>query len=200
MVKIVSESAIAAGTRRIEAVVGTTALNYLNKKETEIDKLASIFKAPYEEVGARVEKLIEENKSVQKELAHIQAGQAKEKFLAFADKAESIEGGKLFVTIIEPIDANSLKEGVELLGQKLGDSIIVVVSPKTDGSGATIIAKVSDNFIAKGIQAGKVVSEIAAKCGGKGGGRPNFAQGGLSDLSAAEKALEEFKKVDFKKD
>jgi len=80
------------------------------------------------------------------------------------------------------------------LGQKLGDSIIVVVSPKAENDGATIVAKVSDNFIAKGVQAGKIVSEIAAKCGGKGGGRPQFAQGGLGDLGAVDSALEEFKK------
>jgi len=194
LVKIVSESAIAAGTRRIESTVGTSALNYLNAKETEIDKLASLFKTPYEDVERRVEKLLEDNKSLQKQLENIQAKQAKEKFNAYVSQAQEIEGGKLFVAKVDAMDGNSLKEGVELLGQKLGDSIIVVVSPKLDGTGATIIAKVSDNFIAKGIQAGKIVSEIAQKCGGKGGGRPNFAQGGLGELSAVEATLAEFKK------
>jgi alanyl-tRNA synthetase len=197
LVKIVSESAIAAGTRRIEAVVGTSALNYLNKKETEIDKLSAFFKAPYEEVSDRVEKLQEENKNLQKQLAHLQSGQAREKFNSFVEQATKINGGKLFVAKIDAMDANSLKDGVEMLGQKLGDSVIVVVSPKSEGgseaSGATIVVKVSDNFVANGIQAGKIVSEIAAKCGGKGGGRPQFAQGGLGDLSAVDKALEEFK-------
>lgn len=194
LVKIVSESAIAAGTRRIEAVVGATALEYLNKKEAELDKLSSIFKAPYEEVVGRVEKLQEENKSVQKELANVQHVLAKQKFSALASQAEAIEGGKLFIAKLDAMDANTLKDGVEILGQKLGDSVIVVVSPKTDNSGATIVAKVTDNFVAKGIQAGKIVSEIAAKCGGKGGGRPQFAQGGLSDLSSVDNALEEVKK------
>lgn len=193
LVKIVSESAIAAGTRRIEAIVGTTALNYLNKKEAELDKLASKFKSPYEDVFGRVEKLQEENKSLQKELTQIQNTQAKLKFNSYVEKAENIEGGKLFVSIIDAMDANALKEGVELLGQKLGNSIIVVVSPKIEGEGATVIAKVSDNFIAKGIQAGKIVSEIASACGGKGGGRPNFAQGGVNKLELVEKALKEFK-------
>jgi len=98
------------------------------------------------------------------------------------------------VSKIDAMDANVVKEGVEYLGQKLGDSIIVVISPKSDSVGATIVAKVSDNFVAKGIQAGKIVSEIAQKCGGKGGGRPQFAQGGLSDLSNIDSVLEEFKK------
>lgn len=194
LVKIVSESAIAAGTRRIEAVVGTTALEYLNKKETELDKLSSLFKAPYEEVVGRVEKLQEENKSIQKELGNVQSVLAKQKFSTLVDKAQIIEGGKLFIQKLDAMDGNTLKDGVEFLGQKLGNSIIVAVAPKPDGSGATIVAKVSDNFVTKGIQAGKIVSEIAQICGGKGGGRPQFAQGGLNDLSAVDKALEEVKK------
>lgn len=192
LVKIVSESAIAAGTRRIEATVGTSALNYFKAKEAELDKLAGIFKAPYEEVVGRVEKLQEENKAVQKELAELQGKLARDKFNSYVEQAVDIEGGKLFVSVIDSMDANSVKDGVEFLGQKLGESVIVVVSPKSDG-GATIVAKVSDNFVAKGIQAGKIVGEIAAKCNGKGGGRPQFAQGGLGDLSAVDEALKEFK-------
>lgn len=194
LVKIVSESAISAGTRRIEAVSGKTAIEYLNDKESAIDKLATHFKAPYEEVFARVEKLQEDNKSLQKELSTVQTIIAKQKFTSLVDKAETIEGGKLFVSKIDSMDANAVKEGVEYLGQKLGDSIIVVVSPKPDGNGATIIAKVSDNFVVKGVQAGKIVSEIAQKCGGKGGGRPQFAQGGVNGGKCIDEALEEFKK------
>lgn len=195
LLKIVSESAIAAGTRRIEAVGGKCAIEYMNDKEDVIDKLSAHFKAPAEEVFGRVEKLQEENKALQKELSTVQTVMAKQKFASYVDKAQPIEGGKLFVGKIDAMDANSVKEGVEYLGQKLGDSIIVVVSPKTDGSGATIVAKVSDNFVAKGgVNAGQIVAQIAAKCGGKGGGRPQFAQGGLNDLANLDSALEEFKK------
>ena len=194
LMKIVSESAIAAGTRRIEAIVGITALEYLNKKESEIDKLSTHFKTPHDEVFARVEKLQDENKSLQKDLANAQHVLAKQKFNALVDKAQQIQDGKLFVARLDAMDANTLKDGVEILSQRLGNSIIVVVSPKPDGNGATIIAKVSDNFVEKGIQAGKIVSEIATACGGKGGGRPQFAQGGLNDLTSVDKALEEIKK------
>lgn len=199
LLKIVSESAIAAGTRRIEAVVGKEAIEYLNDKEDVIDKLSAHFKAPVDEVFARVEKLQEENKFLQKELSTVQSVMAKQKFASYVDKATNINidgcGGKLFVERIDAMDANAAKEGVEFLGQKLGDSIIVVISPKPEGEGATIIAKVSDNFVAKGVQAGKIVSDIAAKCGGKGGGRPQFAQGGgVNDSDLITKALDEFKK------
>lgn len=193
--KIVSESAISAGTRRIETVVGKTAIEYLNDKEDALDKLSTHFKAPYDEVFGRVEKLQEENKNLQKELANAQHVLAKYKFSSLVEHVQPIEGGKLFASVLDAMDANTLKDGVEFLGQKLGDSIIVAIAPKPDGSGATIVAKVSDNFVSKGIQAGKIVSEIAQKCGGKGGGRPQFAQGGLSDLAAVNQALEEFKKT-----
>lgn len=194
LVKIVSESAIAAGTRRIEAVVGTIALDYLNNKENVIDKICAYFKAPVEEVFVRIEKLQEENKTLQKELGNIQSVLAKQKFASYVEKAQTIDGGKLFVSKIDTMDASAAKEGVEYLGQKLGDSIIVVVAPKVDGTGSTIITKVSDNFVNKGVQAGKIVSEIAQKLGGKGGGRPQFAQGGgVNDNELIEKTLNEFK-------
>lgn len=192
--KIVSESAISAGTRRIEAVVGNTAIEYLNDKEDVVDKLSTHFKAPYDEVFGRVEKLQEENKNLQKELGNIQHVLAKYKFSSLVEHAQSIEGGKLFASVLDAMDANTLKDGVEFLGQKLGDSIIVAIAPKPEGEGATIVVKVSDNFVSKGIQAGKIVSEIAQKCSGKGGGRPQFAQGGVNDMTAVEKALEEFRK------
>ncbi len=195
LIKIVSESAISAGTRRIEAVVGTTALEYLNKKEEEIDKLSSHFKAQPEEIFSRVEKLQEENKALQKELSGLQAVIAKQKFATLIEKARDVEGGKLFAEKIDAMDANSVKEGVDFLGQKLSESVIVAISPKLDGCGATIVVKVSDGFVKKGIQAGKIVSEIAQKCDGKGGGRPQFAQGGLNNLSAVDEALEAFKKT-----
>jgi len=193
LVKIVSESAIAAGTRRIEAVVGSTAIDYINSKVDVVDELSIHFKAPTEEIFGRVEKLQEENKSLQKELTNLQHVLAKQKFTELAQKAENIDGGKLFVAKLDSMDANTLKDGVEILSQKLGDSIIVVVAPKMDNSGSTIIAKVSDSFVAKGVQAGKVVGQIASACGGKGGGRPQFAQGGLADLSKVDAAMEDFK-------
>lgn len=188
LMKIVSEGAIAAGTRRIEAITGKTAIKYLNDKENIVDKISSRLKTSYEEIFERIEKIQEENKSLQKELSNVQNILAKQKIAAYIDKAETIKGGKLFVQKIDVMDANALKEGVEYLSQRLGDSVVVVVS------GSTIVAKVSDNFVSKGINAGKIVSDIAQKCGGKGGGRPQFAQGGLNDLNQIDKILEEFKK------
>lgn len=183
LVKIVSEGAIAAGTRRIEAVVADAAIDYLNAKSAEIDKLASRFKVHFDEVEARIEKLLEENKELQKELEETKAEMAKSKFATFVSKAQDIEGGKLFITKIENLDADAVKAGIEMLSNKLGESIIVLANERM------VIVKVTDGFVKKGINAGKIVGEIARATGANGGGRPNFAQGGVKDASKLNEIL-----------
>ena len=183
LVKIVSEGAIAAGTRRIEAVVADAAIDYLNAKSAEIDKLASRFKVHFDEVESRIEKLLEENKELQKELEETKAEMAKSKFATFVSKAQDIEGGKLFITKIENLDADAVKAGIEMLSNKLGESIIVLANERMD------IVKVTDGFVKKGINAGKIVGEIARATGANGGGRPNFAQGGVKDASKLDEIL-----------
>ena len=183
LAKIVSESAIAAGTRRIEVVVAKSAIKYLSDKATAMDKLASKFKAHYDEVEARVDKLQEENKELQKELTTLKSVQAKDKFKEFASKAIDITDGKLFVQKMEQLDSNALKEGVEMLANKLGNSIIAVIA------GTSIFVKVSDNFVKNGVNAGNIVKEIAAATDGKGGGRPQFAQGAVKDLTKVDAVL-----------
>ena len=183
LVKIVSEGAIAAGTRRIEVVVADSALKYLNAKSVEIDKLASRFKVHFDEVETRVEKLLEENKELQKSLEQTKAEMARSKFSTFISRAEDIEGGKLFVSKIENFDSDSVKAGIELLANKLGESVIVLANERM------VVSKVSDGFVKRGINAGKIVGEIARATGANGGGRPNFAQGGVKDASKLDEAL-----------
>lgn len=185
LAKIVSESAIAAGTRRIEVVVAKAALNYLTEKANAMDKLATKFKAHFDEVEGRVDKLMEENKELQKKLTTVKSAQAKDKFKEFASKALDINGGKLFIQKMEQLDSNALKEGVEMLANKLGNSIITVVA------GTSIFVKVSDNFVTKGVNAGNIVKEIAAATEGKGGGRPQFAQGAVKNLDKIDAVLTE---------
>ena len=183
LVKIVSESAIAAGTRRIEVVVSKSAIDYLNAKSAEIDKLSSKFKSHYYEVSDRVEKLQEENKELQKQVEKLQEENARHKFATFLSKAEDIEGGKLFITKVIDLKPVAMKIGLEFLSNKLGNSIIVL-------AGETSVAvKVSDNFVKNGVNAGKIVGEISRATGANGGGRPNFAQGGIKDASKLDEIL-----------
>ena len=184
LAKIISESAIAAGTRRIEVVVAKAALDYLNEKAKVVNTLEAKFKVHTNEVLERVEKLAEENRELQKQLVQLKEEQARAKFATFISRAQDIEGGKLFVSKIENFENDAVKAGVELLANKLGNSVIVLANDKM------VIAKVSDNFIQKGVNAGKIVGEIARATGANGGGRPNFAQGGVKDSSKLDTALE----------
>ena len=182
--KIVSEGAIAAGTRRIEVVVSNAAFEYMNERVKEMSKLSQMFKVHSEEVIERVEKLQEENRELQKELAQAKEDSARAKFATFLSKAEDVEGGKLFVSKVEHFDGNAIRTGIEFMSQKLGESIIVLASEKT------VAVKVSDSFVKKGINAGKIVGEIARATGANGGGRPNFAQGGVKDASKLDEILQ----------
>ena len=183
LAKIVSESAIAAGTRRIEVVVSKAAIEYLNAKSDEIDKLSSKFKSHYFEVNERVEKLQSENKELQKQVEKLQEENARHKFATFLSKAQDIEGGKLFITKVIDLKPIAIKIGLEFLSNKLGNSIIVLAGE------TTVAVKVSDNFVKNGVNAGKIVGEISRATGANGGGRPNFAQGGIKDISKLDEIL-----------
>ena len=183
-IKIVSEGAIAAGTRRIEAVVSKSALKYVNSKVEVTDSLSSRFKAHYDEVIDRVDKIQEENKSLQKEIEKLQEENARSRFSAFVDKAQDITGGKLFISKVSNLTPVAMKIGIELLSHKLGKENIVVLAGEK-----MVAAKVSDSFVQKGINAGKIVGEIARATGANGGGKPNFAQGGVKDFTKLDEVL-----------
>ena len=184
LAKIVSENAIAAGTRRMEVVVSDAALKFLNGKAHVTNELEAKFKVHTNEVLQRIEKLAEENRELQKELAKAKEENARNKFASFVSKAHDIEGGRLFISKTDDsFDGNALKTGVELLANKLGESIVVLANSKS------VVAKVSEGFISKGISAGKIVGDIARATGANGGGRPNFAQGGIKDSSELDGIL-----------
>lgn len=183
VVKIVSESAIAAGTRRIEVVASASAINYLNAKSAELDKLSAKFKAHFDDVVERVDKLSEENRELQKQVEKLEEENTRNKFATFISRAQDIEGGKLFISKVAALKPLSIKIGLEFLSQKLGDSIIILAGE------TTVAVKVSANFVKLGINAGKIVGEISRATGANGGGRPNFAQGGVKDSSKLDAVL-----------
>ena len=183
LVKIVTEGAIAAGTRRIELVVSKAAFEFMNAKVKEMDKLSLMFKTHYNETVERVEKILEENRELTKRIEKLEEENTRSKFATFLSKAQDIPGGKLFITKIENLNGNAIKTGIEFAAQKLGESIIVLASEKT------VAVRVSDSFVQKGVNAGKIVGEISRATGANGGGRPNFAQGGIKDASKLDEIL-----------
>ncbi len=188
LTKIVSESAIAAGTRRIEAVCGKTAINWLSEKANEVDSLAHYFKIPHNEVVEKVEKIAEENKNLQTEINTLKEESAVSKIQSFISRAEDLKDGKLFISKIDAIPAIFMKPAIEKLSSKLGNSIVVLASVQNPEQ-ISICVKVSDAYVKAGVNAGSIVKAIAEATGGRGGGRPNFAQGGGKDSSKLDDIL-----------
>ena len=154
--------------------------------------MSHAFKTPVNELGERIAKLVIDNKNLQTEVENLKAEQAKVKFQSFISRAEDITGGKLFITETDPFSANLLKLGTDIISAKLGESIVILASIDTDK--ITYVVKVSESFVKKGINAGQLVSKLAAATGGKGGGRPQFAQGAGKDKTNLRTALSNIEK------
>ena len=185
--KIVSEGAVAAGTRRIELVCGQYALAYLNAHLTELNKIAQVLKTPSLEASSRVDKLIEETKQYQKQIKSLESVIAESKTDLLINEAQDIPDGKLLFSRVDGLAPDALRTAVENLSDKLGNSIITLASASDDK--VSIIAKVSKNFMDKGVNAGQIVNEIATMCEGKGGGKPNFAQAGAKNPANLDEAI-----------
>ncbi len=195
--KIVSETAVSAGTRRIEAVCSDTAVKFLSEKALIADELAHLFKIPVNELSQRVSKLVNENKVLETEIETLKSEQVKTKFQSFISKAQDINGGKLFISQTDALPMRLLKLGCEILSAKLGESIVILAS--VDRDKISYIVKVSDLFVKKGVNAGQIVSDMAVLTGGKGGGRSHFAQGAGRDktnlISVLESVEKEIKQI-----
>ncbi|MBE9141723.1 alanine--tRNA ligase [Planktothrix mougeotii] len=190
--KIISETGIASGIRRIEAVAGQAVLEYLKVRDTVVKDLGDRFKAKPEELPDRITNLQQELKTTQKQLEGVKAELAIAKSEQLLTSAETIGEFKLIVAELNDADAESLKTAAERLQQKLGESAVVLGSATTDGK-VNFVAAFSKAVNNKGLQAGKFIGGIAKICGGGGGGRPNLAQAGGRDATQLKAALESAK-------
>ena len=187
--KIVSETGVASGVRRIEAVAGPSVLEYLNVRDKIVRELSDRFKAKPEELPDRITNLQNELKTTQKQLETLKAELAIAKSDALLATAESVGDFKVLVAQLADVDAESLKTAAERLQQKLGNSAVVLASvPEPEK--VSLVAAFSPDVNKKGLQAGKFIGEIAKICGGGGGGRPNLAQAGGRDSSKLKEALD----------
>jgi alanyl-tRNA synthetase len=188
--KIVSETGISAGVRRIEAVAGPSVLEYLNLREKVVKDLSDRFKVKPEEIPERISSLQNDLKTTQKELDLVKQELAIVKSEQLINQAESVGEFKILVANLGEVDAESLKIAAERLQQKLGEGAVILGSiPEADK--VSLVAAFSPQLIkTKQLQAGKFIGNIAKICGGGGGGRPNLAQAGGRDPSKLTEALE----------
>jgi alanyl-tRNA synthetase len=189
MVKIVSEGAIAAGVRRIELVAGELAYKLFKQAESDLKKVADLLKAPSHEVPSRVEKLMAQLKEQQKALSALEEQQAMGQVKTLLAQATAQQG--VLITQVQAPSAESLKLMAEQLSNQLktveSGGLVLLGSVVADK--VALVCAVSDGWQQRGIKAGDLIKQVAQRCGGGGGGRPNFAQAGGSNPAALAEAI-----------
>ncbi len=184
--KIISETGIASGVRRIEAVTGNAALDYIEDAENRLRKISDLLKAKADNVEDKTAQLVQRSKQLEKELETLKAKLASSAGQDIASQAIDINGIKVLASQLEAGDAKALRDAVDQLKNKLGSAAIIlsVIEDKK----ITLIAGVSKDITDK-IRAGDLVAHVAKQVGGKGGGRPDMAQGGGTEVHHLDNAL-----------
>ncbi|RFF26303.1 MULTISPECIES: alanine--tRNA ligase [unclassified Wenzhouxiangella] len=185
--KIISETGISAGVRRIEAVAGRVAVDWLQKLDHSVREASGQLKTSPEQLSERVGQLLGRSRELEKELERLKGKLASAVGSDLASQAVEIDGVQLIATKLEGADPNSLRDTVDQLKNKIGSGVIVLGTPA--GNGVRLVAGVTKDLTDR-IKAGELVNHVAGQVGGKGGGRPDFAQAGGSDVSALPSALE----------
>jgi alanyl-tRNA synthetase len=191
--KIVAESGVAAGIRRIEAVAGPAVLAYLHERDAVVRALGDRFKAQPGEILDRVSALQDELKTTAKALAAARAELAVAKAAALVSGAEAVGGFQVLVARLDGVDANGLQTAAQQLQERLGDGGAVVLGSVPDPGDTgrlSLVAAFGKAVIAAGPGAGTFIAGIARFCGGGGGGRPNLAQAGGREVGKLDAALE----------
>jgi len=184
--KIVAESGVAAGVRRVEATTGDGALKLVQAQQALIAQAASELKAPAHEVPAKIVQILDNVKALEKELARLKSKLASSQGDDLAAQAVDISGIKVLAATMEGADANALRETMDKLKDKLKSAAIVLASV-ADGK-VSLAAGVTPDVITK-LKAGELVNHVAAQVGGKGGGKPDMAMAGGTDASKLPQAL-----------
>ena len=174
--KIISESGVAAGVRRIEALTGKALFEYYNTMESELQEAAKLLKAVPLEVSAKVVSLQDEVKQLQKENDKLKAKLAKEAAGDLLSEAKEVDGIHILTKQLTDVDMNGMRDLGDEAKQKLGEAFIVFASQV--GEKVNLIAMATDGAMKKGAHAGNLIKEVASIVGGGGGGRPNMAQAG----------------------
>jgi alanyl-tRNA synthetase len=184
--KIVSESGVASGVRRIEAVTGPGVLAYLNEREGKLREVADLLRATPEEAPRKVEQLTQRVKGLEKELEQLRGKLAAGGSKDLAAEAKEVKGIKVLATRLDGMDAKGLRETLDRLKDKLTPAAIVLASVADDK--VTLIAGVTKDLAGR-LHAGELVNQVAAGVGGKGGGRPDMAQAGGNNPAGLGPAL-----------
>ena len=191
--KIISETGVAAGVRRIEALTSDGLLAYYDETEKKLEEAAKILKTTPDQLAEKLTHLLAENKSLKSELESAKSQLAKNALGDVMDQVVEVNGVKFLAAHISGVDMNELREQGDQLKEKLGEGVLLLAS---DVNGkVNLVAMATDGAMAKGAHAGKLIKEVAAVVGGGGGGRPNMAQAGGKNPAGITDALSKAKAV-----
>ncbi|MBD5480735.1 MAG: alanine--tRNA ligase [Lachnospiraceae bacterium] len=191
--KIVSESGVAAGVRRIEALTGSGVLSYYKQLEETLENAAKAVKATPATLVEKCTHLMADLKSLQSENESLKAKAAKEALGDVMNQVKEIKGVKLLASGVDNVDMNGLRDLGDSLKEKIGEGVVVLFSAQ--GGRVNMVAMATDGAVAKGAHAGNLIKGIAALVGGGGGGRPNMAQAGGKNPEGIPAAIVEAEKV-----
>jgi len=184
--KVVAEGGVAAGVRRIEAVTGANALAYLQSLEDSVAQAAGALKAPPTELNARLAQVLDQVKTLEKEVSALKGKVAAAQSDELLTQALDVKGTKLLVAKLEGADAKTLRDTMDKLKDKMKSAVIVLAA--ADGEKVNIAAGVTADNTGK-VKAGELANFVAQQVGGKGGGKPDMAMAGGTDAAALPKAL-----------
>jgi alanyl-tRNA synthetase len=187
LIKITSESSVASGVRRIEAVTGKTALAYCDQSQDTVEKVAEIAKVAKDKVTEKVRQVIEDNRRLQKEIDQLKQKLANSSGSDIMSSAQQVKDITVLSTVVEGADAKSLKTVADQVRSKIEKGVFFLVAK--EGDKASLVAGVTKNLTAD-IKAGDLMKHVSSQLDGKGGGRPDMAMGAASDLTNLAQALD----------
>jgi alanyl-tRNA synthetase len=185
--KLVSEGGVAAGVRRIEAVTGEGAVEYVEQTDNLLRSVATLVRATRDDVAQRVQENLDQIRVLERQVRSLQDRLASGQGTDLAGSAVDVAGIKVVATQLDGADATALRNAVDQLKEKLQSAVIVLASVG-EGSRITLVAGVTPDLTSR-LKAGEIIASVATQVGGKGGGRPDFAQAGGTDVSALAAAL-----------
>ncbi|MDE2451687.1 MAG: alanine--tRNA ligase [Gammaproteobacteria bacterium] len=185
--KILSESGVASGVRRIEAITGAAAIEYVEQNDSLLRELAQLVRGSREDVKDKVQDVLERNRQMEKEVRTLKDRLASGQGADLASGAVDVQGVKIVATKVEGADAGALRSAVDRLKDRLKSAVVVLASVEGPEK-VVLVAGVTADQTAR-IKAGELAGTIAAKVGGRGGGRPDFAQAGGNNPAALDAAL-----------
>jgi len=187
LMRITSETGIAAGVRRIEAVTGEQALAYMDQLEQQLDEIGKTLKAKRDNAAQKVAALYTEVKELEKQNTQLKGKLASSAGSDLASQAKDVAGIKVLSASVEGVDPKALRDTVDQLKNKLGSGVVILAAPGDEK--VALVAGVTKDVTDR-VKAGELMQFVATQLGGKGGGRPDMAQGGGTDIAALPKAID----------